>query len=87
MEKQEFSSHISEMLNRNLEDLFNHILEMGGMVERQFETALVALGSGDTEKAVEIIAFDKAINKAEMKSTVCARKYWRASNRRLPICV
>jgi phosphate transport system protein len=90
MEKQEFSSHISEMLNRNLEDLFNHILEMGGMVERQFETALVALGSGDTEKAVEIIAFDKAINKAEMEidrlcAKVLARQQPTASDLRLII--
>ncbi|KUJ74692.1 PhoU family transcriptional regulator [Thiomicrospira sp. XS5] len=90
MEKQEFSSHISEMLNRNLEDLFNHILEMGGMVERQFESALVALGSGDTEKAVEIIAFDKAINKAEMEidrlcAKVLARQQPTASDLRLII--
>ena len=33
MQKKEFSSHISNQLNRNLEELFNHILEMGGMFE------------------------------------------------------
>lgn len=74
VEKQEFGTHISEMLNRNLEDLFNHILEMGGMVERQFESALLALGSSDVEKAAEVIAFDKVINNAEMEiDRLCAR--------------
>lgn len=74
MEKQEFSSHISEKLNRNLEDLFNHILEMGGMVERQFENALSALGNSDANKASEVIAFDKAVNHAEMEiDRLCAR--------------
>ncbi|MGC9385911.1 MAG: phosphate signaling complex protein PhoU [Hydrogenovibrio sp.] len=74
MEKHEFSSHISENLNRNLEDLFNHILEMGGLVERQFETALVALGSGDVDKATEVVLFDRVINKAEMEiDSLCAK--------------
>lgn len=74
VEKKEFGTHISEMLNRNLEELFNHILEMGGMVERQLEGALLALGSSDVEKAAEVIAFDKAINHAEMEiDRLCAR--------------
>lgn len=74
MEKQEFSTHISEKLNRNLEELFNHILEMGGMVERQFEKALSALGASDVNQANDVIAFDKAINQAEMEiDRLCAR--------------
>lgn len=74
MEKKEFNSHISEKLNRNLEDLFNHILEMGGMVERQFESALQALGTSDVEKARQVIIFDKAVNQAEMDiDRLCAR--------------
>lgn len=88
MDKQEFSTHISEMLNRNLEDLFNHILEMGGMVERQLENALQALGSSDVDKAQEVISFDKAINHAEMEidrlcAKVLARQQPTASDLRL----
>jgi len=74
MEKKEFGTHISEMLNQNLEALFNHILAMGGMVERQMDNALQALGSSDVDKANEIILFDKMINDAEMEiDHLCAR--------------
>lgn len=74
MEKKEFGTHISEMLNQNLEALFNHILAMGGMVERQMDNALQALGTSDVAKAKEIILFDKMINDAEMEiDRLCAR--------------
>lgn len=88
MEKENFGRHISESMNQNLEDLFNHILEMGGLVERQFEAALVALGSSDTAKASEVVAFDKIVNQAEMEidklcSRVLARQQPTASDLRL----
>jgi phosphate transport system protein len=88
MEKENFGRHISELMNQNLEELFNHILEMGGLVERQFEAALVALGSSDTAKASEVVAFDKIVNQAEMEidklcSRVLARQQPAASDLRL----
>lgn len=74
MQKKEFGTHISEMLNQNLEALFNHILAMGGMVERQMDNAIQALGASDVNKAKEIILFDKVINDAEMEiDRLCAR--------------
>ena len=74
MEKENFSQHISALMNQSLEDLFNHILEMGGLVERQFESALKALGSSDVSKASEVVAFDKIVNQAEMEiDKLCAR--------------
>ncbi len=74
MEKEEFSSHISNQFNRNLEDLFNHILEMGGLVESQLETVISALGSGSVKKAKGVIRFDKVINQAEQEIDLfCAR--------------
>lgn len=74
MEKKEFGTHISGMLNQNLEALFNHILAMGGMVERQMDNAIQAMGSSDVNKAKEIILFDKVINDAEMEiDHLCAR--------------
>ncbi len=88
MEKKEFSSHISNQFNRNLEDLFNHILEMGGLVESQLEDAVVALGNGDVKKAKAIIRFDKNINQAEqeidhLSARVLARQQPTASDLRL----
>lgn len=74
MQKKEFSSHISNQLNRNLEDLFNHILEMGGMVENQLDMALSALSNSDAKAAKEVIRFDKSINQAEMEiDRLCIR--------------
>lgn len=88
MDKQEFSSHISNQLNRNLEDLFNHILEMGGLVENQLESTIAALGTGDVQKAKEVISFDKEINHAEkhidrLCAKVLARQQPTASDLRL----
>ncbi|MCF6344966.1 MAG: phosphate signaling complex protein PhoU [Thiomicrorhabdus sp.] len=74
MQKKEFSSHISNQLNRNLEELFNHILEMGGMVENQLDMALSALENADAKVAKEVIRFDKIINQAEMEiDRLCIR--------------
>lgn len=74
MERTEFGNHISGQLNQNIEDIFNHILEMGGLVEGQLENSMVALGNGDVGKAREIIALDKAVNNAEFQiDRLCAR--------------
>lgn len=74
MEKKVFSSHVSSQLNRNLEELFHHILEMGGMVENQLDMALSALGNGDVKIAKEVLRFDKTINQAEMEiDRLCIR--------------
>lgn len=74
MERSEFGNHISGQLNQNIEDIFNHILEMGGLVEGQLENSMVALGNGDVGKAREIIALDKAVNNAEFQiDRLCAR--------------
>ncbi len=88
MEKKTFSSHISNQMNRNLEDLFNHILEMGGLVESQLESVIIALGNGDVKKAKEVIRFDKIINQAEQEidrlcAKVLARQQPTASDLRL----
>ena len=74
MEKKEFSSHISNQLNRNLEELFHHILEMGGMVENQLDMALTALSNSDVKVAKEVLRFDKTVNQAEMEiDRLCIR--------------
>lgn len=90
MDRSEFSEHISEQLNQNIEDIFNHILEMGGMVEGQLENSMVALGTGDVDKAREIITMDKSVNLAEFEidrlcSRVLARMQPNATDLRLVI--
>ena len=46
-----YTTHISEQFNKDLEDLKNHILHMGGKVERQVQNALKALLENDSELA------------------------------------
>lgn len=90
MDKREFTSHISGEMNRNLEDLFNHILEMGGLVESQFEGAMMALTESNVNRAQEVILLDRAVNNAEMVidklcAKVLARQHPTASDLRLII--
>ena len=90
MERKEFKSHISNQLNQNLEGLFNQILEMGGLVERQLEHVIKAVQSGDVALAKEVLKLDKIINREEMEidrqcASVLARQQPAASDLRLII--
>ena len=90
MERQEFKSHISNQLNQNLEGLFNQILEMGGLVERQLEHVITAVQTGDVALAKEVLKLDKIINREEMEidrqcASVLARQQPAASDLRLII--
>ena len=40
--------HISKQFNAELEDVKNHMLEMGGVVEKQLADALVAITTADS---------------------------------------
>lgn len=74
MERTEFKSHISEQYNRNLEDLFNQVLEMGGLVEGQLVNAVEAIKCENRSLAKEIKQIDKIVNKEEMEiDRLCAR--------------
>ena len=90
MNRKEFSTHISEQVNRNLEDLFNQILEMGGLVERQLVDVKHALETNSSESARAAIELDKVINREESIvdykcATVLARTQPQASDLRLII--
>jgi len=90
MEKQEFSSHISRRMNKNLEEVFNSILEMGGLVESQIDNALTALTSADKNRADEVIILDKTVNLAEFEierlcANILVRQQPTASDLRLTI--
>lgn len=66
MEKQNFTSHISGRMNEELESLFQEILAMGGLVEKQLDLAMEAMGSSDVQKARKLIAMDKLVNEKEV---------------------
>ncbi|WP_130536866.1 phosphate signaling complex protein PhoU [Thiomicrorhabdus indica] len=88
MEREEFSTHISEQLNRNIEALFNEVARMGGLVESQLTNLRQALETGNIDLAKEALATDELINQEEMEidrlsAAVLARQQPTASDLRL----
>jgi len=74
MERTEFKSHISGQYNQNLEDLFNQVLEMGGLVEAQLDNSIQAIKCENKKLAKEVKQIDKVVNKGEMEiDRLCAR--------------
>lgn len=66
MDSTSIGHHISEQFNRELEDIRNHVLTMGGMVEEQIELAIQAFTAADVELAEQVIKQDNQIDDMEM---------------------
>jgi len=54
--------HISKRFDQELQDIRNHVLKMGGLVEQQIEAAISALLAGDIRAAEDIIVNDVRVN-------------------------
>ena len=67
MDNSKIAHHISENFNKELEDIRNRVLTMGGLVEAQIEQAVKALTSGDMELAELVIKQDNQIDELEME--------------------
>lgn len=92
MENKNLNKHISGQFNAELEDIRNRVLAMGGMVERQLEQALDALGSLDTELAQKVIEGDHKVNGMEVMideecTRIIAKRQPAASDLRLVIAI
>lgn len=61
----EFSDHISNRFNQDLEDLRNNVLKMGGLVEDQLNKAIKAITNGDSELGLQVVDGDEAVNAME----------------------
>lgn len=66
MEKNKISQHISEQFNKDLEDIRDKVLTMGGLVEQQLELAMIAYTTCDAELADRVIKQDSQVNALEM---------------------
>lgn len=66
MDTTHISHHISGQFNKELEDIRNHVLTMGGMVEEQIELAIKAFTTADTELAEQVIKQDNQIDALEI---------------------
>ena len=56
MDNSKIGHHISGQFNKELEDVRNKVLTMGGLVEQQIELAVTAFSTGDVEMAETVIA-------------------------------
>lgn len=86
------TQHISQQYNNDLEEIKTHLLEMGGMVERQVEDAVGALIDANSAKAENVCLSDSRINLMEMEideecARILARRQPAASDLRLIIAV
>jgi phosphate transport system protein len=58
--------HISEQFNKELEDIRNKVLMMGGLVEQQIELAIEAFTTNNEELAELVIKQDNQVDELEM---------------------
>jgi len=66
MKNSKIGHHISEQYNKELEEIRNKVLTMGGLVERQIELAVEAFTKEDMELAELVIKQDNQVDALEM---------------------
>ena len=65
MDNSKLGQHISEPFNKELEDIRNKVLNMGGLVEQQIELAVEAFATGNLEMAERVIKQHNQVNALE----------------------
>ncbi|MDI3326148.1 phosphate signaling complex protein PhoU [Pontibacterium granulatum] len=83
-----YSTHISQQFNEELEQIRTQLLTMGGIVERQVHDAVEALLNGDADLAEKSRRTDQQTNEMELMideqcTTIIARRQPAASDLRL----
>lgn len=91
-DKDAHGHHISQQYNNDLVEVKTHMLEMGGMVERQVRESISALIEADGTRAEEVQEGDKKINSMEVSideecTRILARRQPAASDLRLVIAI
>lgn len=89
---EQHNQHISQQFNKNLSELRNHLLAMGGLVQRQITDAVEALVNGNSELAVSVLETEKSVDEMERMideecTQVIARRQPAASDLRLVISI
>jgi len=90
--KDSHKQHISQQFNSELSELKNHLLVMGGVVEKQVAEAVEALVKGDSGLASKVQARDEDVNRLELMideecTQVIAKRQPTASDLRLVMSV
>ena len=92
MDKLHLDQHISHQFNRELEDIRNKVMQMGGLVEKQVNDGLSALLEANNDLANEVAQKDYEINQLEVDideecTRVLALRQPAASDLRLIVAV
>jgi phosphate transport system protein len=66
MDNVNLGRHISGQFNEDLENVINHVMHMGGLVEKQLADALSAVYDADEAQAKSVLANDYKINALEV---------------------
>ncbi|MCG8371739.1 MAG: phosphate signaling complex protein PhoU [Proteobacteria bacterium] len=66
MEASGYTDHISRRFNKDIEELRNKVLAMGGLVEAQLSKAVSAIVSGDSELGLKVANDDYRVNNLEV---------------------
>ncbi|EAT13080.1 phosphate signaling complex protein PhoU [Bermanella marisrubri] len=90
LDQDAYTHHISQQFNDELEQAKNHLLEMGGLVERQVGDAIKALIDADSELGDRVQKKDDQVNRMEIEideecTRIIARRQPAASDLRLVI--
>jgi len=67
MQPMDLTGHISKRFNKDLEELRNSVLTMGGLVESQLSDAISAIVSGDSELGLAVARDDYKVNNLEVQ--------------------
>lgn len=74
MDRMHFGQHSSSQFNEALESIRNHLMEMGGLVEKQVVDALEALLHADSALAEKVLATEDRVDDLEIQiDEECAR--------------
>ena len=92
MDKLHLDQHISHQFNKELEDIRNKVMQMGGLVEKQVDDGLSALLEANNDLANEVAQKDYEINQLEVDideecTRVLALRQPAASDLRLIVAV
>lgn len=92
MDKMHLDKHISRQFNKELEDVRNRVMTMGGEVERQIGEAIRAVTERDSALGERVIKDDDAVNELEIAIDeeivqIIARRQPAASDLRLILAI
>jgi phosphate transport system protein len=92
MSSEDYTQHISQQFNNELDEIRKDILSMGGTVEKQVTDAVTALIEANSNLASDVLSVEKYVNGLERKiddesARIIARRQPAASDLRLIIAI